>query len=83
MACPDAPEHIRTDPRLLQEFPPTLLAELDQTLCWNTSERTIEFTQQLGRQAQHLYRCGMLADAERLEETIKHVTGINKNRVDP
>src|SRR5262249_20551305 len=60
---PDTPEHIRTDLRLLQEFPPTLLAELDHTLCWSTFERTLEFTQELMRREEHLQRCGMLADA--------------------
>jgi len=76
LACPDTPEHIRTDLRLLTEFPPTLLAELDQTLCWNTVERTIEFARQLMRQEEHLFRCGMPADAERMQVTIKHLTGI-------
>jgi hypothetical protein len=78
MACPDTPEHIRTDLRLLQEFPPTLLAELDETLCWNTFERNIDFTQQLMRQEEHLHRCGMLADAKRMRGIIKHITGINE-----
>jgi hypothetical protein len=78
MASPNMPKHIRTDPRLLQEFPPapTLLAKLDQTLCWNTVERTIEFAQQLMRQEEHLQRCGMPADAERMQMAIKHITGV-------
>jgi hypothetical protein len=76
MACPHAPEHIRTDRRLRREFPPTLLTELDHTLCWNTVERTIEFAQQLMRQEEHLYRCGMPADAERMQVVIKHLTGV-------
>jgi hypothetical protein len=78
MACEHTPEHIRTDSRLLKEFRPTLLAELDQTLCWNTDERIIEFTQHLGHRAQHFCRCGLLADAERMEETIKQLAGINE-----
>ena len=39
---------------------------------------TIEFAQQLIRQEQHLFRCGMPADAERMQVVIKHVTGINE-----
>jgi hypothetical protein len=83
MACPDTPKHIRVDARLRREFPPvpTLLAKLDQTLCWNTVERTIEFAQQLMRQEEHLQRCGMPADAERMQMTIKHITGVEL--VDP
>jgi hypothetical protein len=78
MASPYAPKCIRTDPRLLKEFPPapTLLAKLDRNLCWNTVERTIEFAQQLMRQEEHLYRCGMLADAERMQMAIKYITGV-------
>jgi hypothetical protein len=83
MACSNTPKHIRTDARLLREFPPapTLVAKLDQTLCWNTVERTIEFAQQLMRQEEHLFRCGMLADAERMQMAIKHITGVEL--VDP
>jgi hypothetical protein len=78
MACSDTPKHIRADARLRREFPPvpTLLAKLDQTLCWGTCERTIEFAQQLMRQEEHLWRCGMPADAERMQMAIKHITGV-------
>jgi hypothetical protein len=78
MACPNTPECIRTDPRLLREFPPTLVTELDQALCWNTFERTLEFTQQLMRQTEHLLHCDMPTEAERLEEAVKQITGISK-----
>jgi hypothetical protein len=83
MASPYTPEHIRTDPKLLRDYPPTLLAELDHALCWNTGERTIEFAQQLMRQEEHFYRCGMLADAARMRGIIKQITGINENEVGP
>jgi hypothetical protein len=83
MACLDTPEHIRTHPGLLREFPPTLLAELDETLCWNTCGRTIEFAHQLMRQEEHLFRCGMPADAERMQDVIKHITGISETEIGP
>jgi hypothetical protein len=83
MAWPYTPEHIRTDPKLLQDYPPTLLAELDHALCWNTGERIIEFAQQLMRQEEHFYRCGMLADAARMRGIIEQITGINENEVGP
>jgi len=70
MASPYTPEHIRTDPRLLREFPPTLLAELDHALCWNTGERIIDFAQQIMRQEEHFYRCNMLVDADRMRGII-------------
>ena len=82
MACPNTPEHIRTDLRLLQEFPPTLLTELDDTLCWDTFARTLEFTQGLMRQEEHLQRCGMLEDAAQMRGVIKRITGIHERYPD-
>ena len=78
MACSSTPKRIRANARLLREFPPapTLLAKLDRNLCWGTCERTIEFAQQLMRQEEHLQRCGMPADAERMQMVIKHITGV-------
>jgi len=78
LACPDTPEHIRTDLSLLQEFPPTLLSELDENLCWGAFDRTLEFTQQFMRQTEHLFHCGMLEEAARMEDIIKRITGIHE-----
>jgi hypothetical protein len=75
MACPHTPEHIRTDPRLLRDYPPTLLTELNHALCWNTGERIIDFMQQIMRQEEHFYRCNMLVDADRMRGIIKQLTG--------
>src|SRR5262245_50214040 len=78
MACPYTPEHIRTDLELLQEFPPTLLAELDENLCWGAFDRTLEFTQQFMRQTEHLFHRGMLEEAARMEDIVKQITGISE-----
>jgi len=78
MACEYTPEHIRNDPRLREEFSPCELQELDENLCWGAFDRTLEFTQQLMRKTEHLFHCGMLEEAARMEDIIKQITGISE-----
>jgi hypothetical protein len=78
MECPDTPEHIRNDPQLRKEFPLCELQELDENLCWGAFDRTLEFTQQFMRRTEHLFHCGMLEEAARMEDIIKRITGIHE-----
>jgi hypothetical protein len=76
MACEHAPEHIRTDPTLLQEFPRRPLEGLDQSLCWNTIGRIFDFTQQLMKNEENWRRCGMADDAKWMRGVIEQLVGV-------
>jgi len=78
MGCEHTPEHIRNDPQLRKEFPPCELQELDENLCWGAFDRTLEFTQQFMRQAEHLFYRGMLEEAAWMEDLVKRITGASE-----
>jgi len=75
MACEFAPIYIRTDPKLLKEFPSCELPGIGQGLIWGLSDRTLEFAQQLMRSEEHLRRCGMSEGAKQMRAMIQQITG--------
>src|SRR5262249_34544581 len=75
MACEFAPTHIRTDPKLLKEFPPRELSGIGQGLIWGLSDRTLEFTQGLMRSEEDLRRCGLSEDAKQMRAVIQQILG--------
>jgi len=80
MACEFAPTHIRTDPKLLKEFPPRELSGIDQGLIWGLSDRTLEFMQGLMRSEEHLRRCGLSEDAKQMRAVIQQITGVKLDK---
>jgi hypothetical protein len=79
-ACEHTPEHIRTDPALLREFPPGPLGALDRSLCWNTFGRIFDFTQQLMRNEETWRRCGRSDDAKWMRGVLEQLVGIKLDK---
>jgi len=74
MACSYAPERLRNDSKLLQQFPPCELPGLDDpSLCWNMYGRILEQTQQLVRFEEHLRRRGLSEDAKWMRGVIEQL----------
>jgi hypothetical protein len=62
MAYKHAPDHLKRDPELLEEFPPCRLEGLDRFLCWNRPKAIVELRRQLARQRQDFKSRGMPDD---------------------
>jgi len=80
MACGFAPSHIRTDPKLLKEFPPRELPGIGQGLIWGLSDRTLEFVQGLMRSEEHFRRCGLSEDAKQMRAVIQQIGGAKMDK---
>jgi len=80
MADPNTPDHLRTDPELLREFPPRPLEGLDNCLKWSSPEMVFSELQRYLRLRQRWQSRGMLQQTEWADERIAQLSQIYPGR---
>jgi hypothetical protein len=83
LARPDAPDHLRTNPQLLQEFSPQLLEGLDQAFCWNSLESITQRLQVLDRNREYWRSLGSSDDVEEADKLIAELSACYPSKFAP
>jgi len=78
LARPDAPDYLRTNPQLLQEFSPQLLEGLDQAWCWKTPEMVDKDLQIFLRNRQYERAAGMPPDADWMKGATEDIVALGQ-----